>query len=136
MKWFHILTLVINQLAAVAEAYYDINFRERKGKTVHHTASAWFRGISWAIVGVAIHSHQYGMAILYALLLGFQYWLTFNPIYNKFKGQPWFFGSSGIFDSILPGKENRYKNLALRVLCLLVTAFIYFNIYANNFYNR
>lgn len=144
MKWYHILTLVGNQIAVIVEAVYDIYQRKRKGKATHHVASAWFRGLSWTIAAVGIHYSVMGaslflglgLSLLYAHLLAFQYWLTFNPIYNRFDGTHWWYGNKGFFDSILEGKEFRYKNLMLKAYLVVLFAFFYFLFYGSYFNNK
>lgn len=123
-----VLSLSLNQLSCFVEAWFDVQ-KQKEKKTVKHTASAFFRGLAWGMVSVGMHWNYWGMAILYGLLLGFQYWLSFNPAHNFISGASWYHGNGGFFDSILPGQDNRYKNLALKLSLVLLFAFIYFDMY-------
>lgn len=128
MFLYQIILIVANQFACIFEARSDVN-REAKNKTIKHVASAWFRGIAWALSSTLLHWRTPGMAFLLALVLGLQYWLTFNPFHNHFKKQAWWYSGGGVFDSILHGQGNRYKNIALKLGLLLIFGYIYVNIY-------
>lgn len=132
--WLIIAALCVNQVFIIGEAYYDAEL-QKEGKSPKHGQSAFFRGLGWALAGGAINYGVWGMAILFALLLGFQFYLQFDYIHNRFTGKVWWYGNNGFFDSLISGAENRYKELALRFSFVLVTGFIYFNLY-EHIYNQ
>ena len=119
-----------NQIAVILEAHSDVR-KQKAGKAIKHAESAAWRGIAWTIFALAIHWKMGALGGLYALILGFQYWLTFDLLHNHLTGKDWYYGNSGPMDSFLGGKANRFYKLAFKIGLLLITGLIYFYFYAN-----
>jgi lipopolysaccharide export LptBFGC system permease protein LptF len=133
MILYQIFALLINQMVVWFECRYDIFQRQKLRKNVHHTASAWFRGMAWIITAVLLHIklpwlQMIGYSTLFCLLLGFQYWLTFNLFHNYITNHKWYYGNNGFFDSILPGEKNRFKNIGLKLGLFIITGFLYLSL--------
>jgi hypothetical protein len=121
-----IIILIANQIACMVEAYLDVR-KEKKGLPIKHAQSALFRAIAWIAASILLNLHFWPLAALFAPLLGFQYWLTFDYMHNLLKKQDWFYGNStGFFDSILAGKENRWRKLMVKLSLVFYIGLIYF----------
>lgn len=122
------LALAVNQVFIIGEAYYDSEL-QKDGKSPKHGQSAFFRGLGWTLASAGINYGQWGLAVIFVVLLAAQFYSQFDYFHNKFTKKAWWYGNSGFFDSLIQGYENRYKELALKVGLVVVAAFTYFDLY-------
>lgn len=120
-----LISLAVNLIACIGEAYLDVK-KKNAGGTIKHGESALFRGLIWVFAALAVTAPHWQLAFIFAPIFGAQFWLCFNPAYNKFAKQPWWYEANGFFDSILPGEVNRFKKLMLQGGLILYLTIVYF----------
>ena len=121
-----IIGLILNQITVFFEVKSDVS-KQKRGIAIKHGESALFRGLAWTIYSIATHWNDWTMVVLYGLLLGSTYWLTFDQLHNHQTGKVWYYTNKGPTDSVLSGFDNRYKRLSMKIALVLIFGLIYFS---------
>lgn len=117
-------------IAIIVESYLDVK-KEKKGGTIKHSESALFRTLAWIAASLIVNIGTLPLSMIFLVILGFQYWLFFDILHNYFKGQDWYYTSTGPLDSIYGGPDNKWRRLLLKVSLLLYFTVLY--IYLHGF---
>lgn len=125
----HIIFNLLNVLASFLEGMSDAR-KKLRGGVIKHQLSALIRCAAWGSAVFTIYMienvDRYER-ISYFMIFALEYWIVFDPTYNRFAGQSWWStGDNSGMDGILPGYENRWKRLALKcsLLCMSIVAYI------------